>query len=332
MKRFLYIAFAMMVIVLLAAGCGQTDSETSGSGAEGESAQSKSGEEKEELTAMDVITKSSEAMLDWPGMDFTSTTKQNVTVQQGENQQVVEQQMDMDSKMTMDPITMQMSGQMNMQGQQMPMENYYVDNVMYTKGPNGQWIGVEGMNLDQLTKQSQGKNPAEQMKQFAEMMKELSSSDGGKELISMKEENDMFVVEINLNEEASTKVMDMAMEQIKSSMGQQMQQLGVGNALEQMKVKSMAQTYYINKETFEQSKMEQQMVIEMPFQGMNMSIGMDTTTEINGKVEEPITVPEDVKNNAQVISLEQLQKAQQQMQQQQNQGQGQNQQGQKNNQ
>ncbi|MFC4560212.1 hypothetical protein ACFO3D_18815 [Virgibacillus kekensis] len=45
-----------------------------------------------------------------------------------------------------------------------------------------------------------------------------------------------------------------------------------------------------------------------------MKIDMDMNMEIKGKVDKEITIPENVKNNAQVITMDQLQQAQQSQQ------------------
>ncbi|ASK63840.1 hypothetical protein CFK37_17585 [Virgibacillus phasianinus] len=312
MRKIMVTAFAIVMIMVLAA-CGQTDS-TNGSKDEANKEQQPKAEKKqEELTPQKVITKSSEAMQDWPGINYVTDGKQTITVTKGDQTQTIDQQFNIETKMMMDPIAMHMTGEMNMQGQKMPMESYYVDGKMYSKTPQNKWIAIEGMNLDQLQQQSQGQNPAESMKKFTKMLDELTGEDNSKEYITMKEKEDMYVVEMDLDEEASAKVMDMAMEQVKGSM-KQLEQMGLGNVMEQMKFKSMKQTYYIDKESFEQKKMDQQMTIEMPVQDMNMKIDVDMTMDINGKVKEEITVPEDVKKNAQVVDMKQLQQAQQQTQ------------------
>ncbi|QKY68387.1 DUF6612 family protein [Lentibacillus sp. CBA3610] len=312
MRKSLYILLVMFSIMLVAAGCGQSDSESSGSGDSNESAEAteETEQEEEKLAPEDVIINSSEAMQDWPGMEYSSNTQQNMTVTQGDQEESFDQEMTMDARMTLDPMTMEMSGETTMQDMQMPLETYYVDDVMYSQ-TQGQWIGIEGMNLDQFTEQSQGQNPAQQMEQMMAIFEELPESEDDSDYISMTEENNEYVVELNLNEEASAEIMDIAMEQLEGTMGQQLQQMGAENALQDMQIKNMNQTYYVDKESFEQSKIEQQMEIEMPIEDVTMSIDMDMTTEIAGKVEEEITVPDDVKNNAQVISLEELQQMEQ---------------------
>src|SRR5699024_4902450 len=250
-----------------------------------------------------VIMKSSEAMQDWPGMAYSSDIKQNMTVTQGENEESIDQEIRMDARMTLDPMTMEMSGETSMQGTQIPVESYDVDNVMYSQA-EGQWIGIEGMDLDQFAEQSQGQNPTEQMEQMKTILNELPDSDDTGEFITMEEQDNEYVVELNLGEDASAEIMDMAMEQLEGNMGQQLQRMGVGNALQNMQIKNMKQTYYVDKASFEQSKIEQQMAIELPVEDVNMAIDMDMTTEIIGKVEEEITVPDDVKNNAETISME----------------------------
>ncbi|ASN06166.1 DUF6612 family protein [Virgibacillus necropolis] len=314
MKKIVITVLVMTMLTILVACGGQSES-TSGNGSASNEEAPKSEEKKEELTPQQVITKSSEAMQDWPGMQYVVDGIQTINASKGEQKQTIDQKFTIDTKTTMDPITMHMTGNMTMQGQEVPVENYYVDGTMYTKAPQDQWIAIEGMNLDQLQAQSQGQNPSETMEQFTKMLDELSGEDKSSEFITMKEQDDLYVVELDLNEEASSKVMDIVKEQAKGTM-QQLEKMGISDVMENMKIKSMNQTFYIDRETFEQKKMDQQMTMEMSMNGANMTIDMDISMDIKGKVDEKVTVPKDVKKKAQVVSMEQLQQAQQQSEQQ----------------
>src|SRR5699024_6897543 len=150
------------------------------------------------------------------------------------------------------------TGSMKVQDQEIPIEQYYTDSTMYTNTPQGQWIGIEGMNIDQLQGQTQGQDPSQTMEQFSAMLNAISDEGSAEDMITMEEQDDMYVVRIELNEEASSEILDIVKEQSKGAM-QQMEEMGIPNVMENMKMKGLKQTLFIDKETFDQNKMEQQM-------------------------------------------------------------------------
>lgn len=301
MKKLMMAALVLIMFTVLAA-CGSQDESAGGS-------DDKSNEE-EKLTPQQVIKKSSEEMNSWPGMHYIIDGKQTINASKGDQTKKFNQEFSLETKMTMDSITFHMTGDMTTQGKQVPVESYYVDSTLYTKTPQKQWIAIKGMNLDKVQKQSQGQNPSKLMKQFTKILDELSGEEKSNEYISMKEKDNMYVVELDLNEEALKKVMDIVMEQAKGTF-EQMEKMGIPNVMENMKITSMKQTFYIDKKSFEQKKVDQQMTMEMSKNGANMTIDTDMSIDIKGQVDEKITVPTDIKDKARAVNMNQLQKGQQ---------------------
>ncbi|GAA0589849.1 hypothetical protein GCM10009001_02240 [Virgibacillus siamensis] len=305
---------SLIVFLMFLAACGQSgNSSGSGSGAGDEKPK-----KEKELTALQIIEKSANEMQNWPGMKYSMDVNQDITAAKGDQTQSIKTQMNMDTKMQMDPMSMYMSGQTKANGQTIPVENYYVDGTLYTKTPQQSWIGIKGMNLEQLQKQSQSKDPSKTLKQFKNILDQLSNNDKSDKFVKMKKQDDMYVITMDLNEDASQKVLEQGLKQVKDSMSS-LKQLGIAKSLNNIKIKHLKQTFYIDQETFEQQKMKQQMKMEMPMNDIKMTIDQDMTMEITGKVDEAITIPQKIKKNAKTISIEQLQKLQQKQQKQQKQ-------------
>ncbi|WP_077328080.1 DUF6612 family protein [Virgibacillus siamensis] len=310
MKKVLLSSMIVFMLMLLAA-CGQSEN-TSDSGSESGNEDPKQ-EKKEELTALQVIEKSGKTMQNWPGMEYSMDLNQNITATKGDQTKKMKTQMTMDTKMKMDPMSMYMSGQTKANGQTIPVENYYLDGTMYTKTPQETWIGIKGMNLEQMQKQSQGKNPSKTLDQFKNILKQFSDNEKSNKFVTMKKQDGMYVVTMDLNEKASQKVLEQGLKQVKDSLGS-LKQMGIAQSLNKMKIKHLKQTFYIDQKTFEQNKMEQKMTMEMPMNGIKMTIDQEMAMEITGKVEKPISVPKKIKQNAKTISMKQLQKIQKQQQ------------------
>lgn len=306
MRKILLSSMIIFMLMLLAA-CGQSENT---SGSENGSGNDKQ-EKKEELTALQVIEKSGKEMQNWPGMEYSMDLNQDITATKGDQTKTMKMQMTMDTEMKMDPMSMHMSGQTKTNGQTIPVESYYLDGTMYTKTPQETWIGIKGMNLEQLQKQSQSKNPSESLDQFKKILKEFSNDEKSDKFVTMKKQDNMYVVTMDLNKKASQKVLKQGLKQVKDSLGQ-LKQMGVAKSLNNMKIKHLKQTFYINQETFKQSKMEQQMTMKLPVNNMKMTIDQNMTMDITGKVKKEITLPQKIKKNAKTITMDQLQKIQKQ--------------------
>src|SRR5699024_2958625 len=180
-----------------------------------------------DLSPEEVITKSIETMGEWSGMHYVVDGDQTINASKGEEAYTFDQTFSMESEMTMDPITMYTTGSMKLQGQELPIEQYYADSTMYTN-TQGQWLGIEGMNIDQLQGQTQGQDPSQTMEQFSTMLNALSDEGSAEDIITMEEQDDMYVVTIELNEEASSEILDIVKEQSKGAM-QQIEEIGIPN-------------------------------------------------------------------------------------------------------
>lgn len=304
MKKLLVTALVFVMFTVLTACSGE---EASG---EKSSEDAKSEEQDKELKPKEVIAKSSEKMNDWAGIHYVIDGKQVINASKGEQTKNINQDISIESKMTMDPVTLHMTGNIKMQGQQVPIESYYAEGKMYSKTPPNTWMAIEGMNLDKVMKQSQGQNPSKAMDNFSEILDELSADGNNKEYIKMEEKDNTYIIEMDLDEEALSKVMDIVKEQSKGTI-QQLEKMGIPNVMENMKVSSMKQIIYIDKESFEQKKVDQKITMEMSLSDVSMTIDSDMTIDIKGKVDEKITVPMEIKNSAQVVDLEKIQQSQQ---------------------
>lgn len=309
----------LMTMIVVLAACGDQDNssnaEQEGNNTEQKSqtAEEETKNETEELSILDVIEKSVEALDDWEGWSTDLDTTQMINASTGGEEFSMEQNMSMKTEMTRDPVTMYMDGVMKMDGQENAMESYFVDGKMYTKSGQTPWIAVEGMDLTDMQQQTQGNNPAEMMEQFTEMIEALSEEGNGDDTLKMEVKDGMYVVNIKLDEESSASMMDIIKEQSQEVV-EQLEVTGIPNIMENMKINSLNQTLYIDEETFEQQKVEQQMKMEIEIDGNSITIDQDMEAELQEEITEEITVPEDVKSNAQVITMEQLQQAQQQQQ------------------
>lgn len=316
MKKVLQTLFATVLVLVLAAGCGQQASNGGGDGDHAKKEQAKTEKpkvkQKKELTPEQIIVKSSNKMKDWPGMEYKMSGTSNILAQQGDQKKKVTQDLDMDAQIKLQPMEMHMTGNISMEGQNIPTETYYKGKTMYSKAPGQGWIAIQGMDLNALQENSQAQDPTEQMKQITKMMKDLHGSDGDK-YIKKKEEDGSYVITLALDQQALSKVKGMAQKMVEQSMGSQMKQL-MGDTMNNMQYKKMKITYYIDKKTFDQKKVDQQMTIQMKQSGIDMTIDSNTNMDIKGKYEGDITIPDDVKNNAQKVDMKQLEEAQKQQQ------------------
>lgn len=311
MKRFMQLLLAALFITVIAAGCGQKDSDSKAKDNQSETA-AKKGETKEkekELTAEEIIDKSSEAMKDWPGVSYKMNGVSKMHAEKGDEKYDVDQKFDLNADVSMEPIALKMSGTISMADQEIPVNSYYKDKTLYQEAPGEGWIAIEGMDFEALQQNNQAQNPAEQMKLYKDMIKNLESSDKSNEYIKKSEENGQYVISLELNKEALAKVKEQADEIIKQSLGEQLQQLG--DVTKDMKYNSMHITFYIDKDTFEQKKTEQKMNISLEQDGATVEVDSDATVTDMKKFEGDITVPEEVKKDAQKITKEQLEQAQQ---------------------
>jgi len=308
MKRFFLMIFTVLFISAIAVGCGQGDTDKS---KENEKSAEKAGaKDKKELSPEQVITKSSEAMNDWPGMDYKMNGQVVIHAKKGEEKQDITQDLNMESKVKLDPLSLQINGDITMEGQKVPVQSYYKDKTMYQEVPGQGWIAIEGMDFEALQENSQAQNPAEQMKQFTKIIKSLPDNDDKKNAyVEKSEEDGMYIITLNLDKAALEKVGDQAKEIIQQSMGEQLQQIA-GDTLDNMVYNNMKMTFYIDKKSFEQKKLKQEMSISLKQDDADMTIDSKINIDSIQKYDKDIVIPEDVKKNAQKVSFDQLQEEQ----------------------
>lgn len=315
MKKFLMTLILAAMIAALAACGGQEENNNNTEDNQNQVTEENNNEaaenETEELTAQEVISKASEAAQEMKGMHYIMDTSQQIGITDGEESETMDQDMSMETKMTLDPMTMHMDGLIKSNDTEMKMENYYVDGLMYTKSDPNPWIAVEGMDLEEMQAQLQGQDPAEMMDQFNEMIEEISAEDGGEDAFTMEEQDDVYVITMDLDEEASDKLMEIVKKQSEATF-EQLEKSGLPNVMEDMKIKSIKQVLHIDKESFVQKKIDQQMEMEMTIEEAVMNINQDMTMDFQGEVTEEITVPEEIVEEAEVISADELQGAQEQ--------------------
>lgn len=315
MKKFLKTLILATMIAVLAACGGQEENNNNAEVNQNQVTEENNNEETEneteELTAQKVIAKASEASQEMKGMHYIMETSQQIGITDGEESETMDQDMSMETKMTFDPMTMHMDGLIKSGDTEMKMENYYVDGIMYTKSDPNPWIAVEGMGLEEMQAQLQGQDPAEMMDQFNEMIEEISAEEGGEDAFTMEEQDDVYVITMDLDEEASDKLMEIVKKQSEATF-EQLEQAGLPNVMDDMKIKSIKQVLHIDKESFVQKKIDQQMEMEMTIEEAVMNINQDMTTDFQGEVTEEITVPAEIVEEAEVISADELQGAQEQ--------------------
>lgn len=312
MKRFMQVMVMAILVSVFATACGQDEAnkETKATNDKdtvtAEKADNvKKNQESEELTAEEIIKKSSEVMNEWPGMDINITGKTKIDATQGDDKQSMTQNMDMQTKVKNDPLAMEITGKVSVAGQEMPMNSYYKDKTLYQEAPGQGWMAIKGMDLESLQQNSQAQDPSKQMQQFADLVKDLKDKD---KYVKKSEEDGMYIITLDLNKEALAMVKEQAQEIMSESMGEQMQQMG-GDMLDQMEYKRMHIVFNIDKDTFEQKKMNQQITISMDQEDAQMTIDADITLDSIKKFDGDIEIPDDVKKDAQEVSMDQLQEA-----------------------
>lgn len=313
MKRFMQVLFMAILVSVFATACGQDDAKDNDKAAESQNKENDkkaAKADKKELTAEEITEKSSKVMQEWSGMSYNMTGKTHIVAQKGDEKHEMDQDLNMQSKVKNEPFAMELTGSVSMEGEKVPVNSYYKDKTMYQEAPGQGWIAIQGMDLEALQKNSQSQNPTDQMKQFTEMMKEIQDSGDANKYVTKEEKDGMYVISLELDEKGLSKLKDQATEIMKQSMGEQIQQIA-GDSLDKMKYNSMHMIFYIDKDTFEQKKLNQKVSISLEQDGAQMTMDMDVTLDSLKKFDGDIQIPEDVKKDAQEISMEDLQQAQQ---------------------
>lgn len=289
MKK-LRLSLYVLLMAIWVVGC----SSVSESGTNEE--KGKESEKKKDYTLDEVIDKANKQVSEVNGVTYDVKGKQDFTIEIDGKTQEMGMDIDMVMNYTNDPVAMNMKGNLVSNGEKIPMEAYLVDNEMYQTGEDGGWIKtkVDGMQGIQGT---QAQQPSESLKQFKTVLDKLSGNkkDGP---VKMTEEEDAYLLEMNLTEKDSKELFDEMTKQMKSSIAPQLEGENLPVQLDDIKFSQLNQKIWVDKESFDQKKVDQVMEMEIPIEDMKMKIKQNMIMELKGEYKDKITVPENVKSKA----------------------------------
>jgi len=288
-KQILRPFFILLIMAsLVVAGCGNS--------AEQGSADAEKPEEKKELGLSDVLSEAEKALQEEKGFSYAASGTQTMSMDLGGQKQDIEQTFNVDMDMTTDPLAMQMKGSMQMMGQEIPMEMYMVDNMIYQKTPTGAWTKgqLEGLDMSQMGGQTQTPNQVlEQLQKFLEKFQ----GDQQNENIKMSKEDGAYVIEVAVTEDVDAEYMKQLEDALRSTMVPQIEQSGlpINKDDVDVKVNEFTQKVWIDENNFQQKKVEQSMKAAINLGEIQMDVVQDMTMDLKGKFEGTITVPEEAK-------------------------------------
>lgn len=256
--------------------------------------------EKEEITAQDVLQKSAEAMASLTSYTMETVSDNQITV---DGEDTINMVTTTTSDMTLNPLAMYQvisvtSEEEMMEG--MNNESYFTqDGFFIYDVMAGQWFKMpEEFAADLNSLSEMQTNPAEQL----EMLQAYSDE------ITMTEEEDYYILNFEGSEEQFDELISMIGGMMGEDMGGMMQEM-----LSLMTLNKLNYLVHVDKETFYQSRVFVDMDMEMDVDGEKMTSvqKLDSTISDFNEVAE-ITVPQEVINNAQEITQEDLEQMEQQ--------------------
>lgn len=275
-----------------------TNEETSNSTTDGEGVDAS--EEQEGLTAEEVLQKSTEAMAALSSYSMEMISDQEISMA-GED--TIKMVTTTTTDMSLNPMAMyQVTSIEDADGMMESMENesYFSEDGFFLYDPMaGQWFKMPEEFTAQLNAMSEMQsNPAEQL----EMLKDYTDE------IKMTEEEGHYVLNFEGSGEQFNEMAGMIGGMMGDDMGEMMQEM-----LSMMTVNQLSYLVHIDKESFYQTKVLLNMDMEMDVDGEKVSSiqVMDSTLTNFDEVGE-ITVPQEVIDNAQEITQEDLEQMEQQ--------------------
>ncbi len=276
-----------MSIGLLLSGCG---AENTGKTEDQSNEQSETPKKEEKLNAEQVLTKASEASSDIKNFEMNA----NMDMTMEANGEAMDMKSKIFSQMTMDPILAYQKIEMSGDEQLGNMEMYMTKDEIFMYSPeNDTWVKMEntaGGTLE-MAQNQQSMNPGQQIEQMKQFTDNLTLTEHDK------------TYELNFTgkgEEMKKFAKEIALQNISSDQAEAIKQ-----SIDQITFEDITYKYTINKETFypEKLKMDLTMSIEENGNTVTLIQSMDATF---GKYNElnDLSIPEDVKNNAEEIQLE----------------------------
>jgi hypothetical protein len=283
-KRIVRPFFILLIMAaLMVAGCGNSADQGS---ADAENA------EKKDLSMRDVLKEAEKALEEVNGLSYAVNGTQTLSVDMNGQKQEVEQTFKMDMDMTTDPMAVRMKGSMEMEGQEMSMEMYMVDNMLYQKTDTGGWVKgqLEGVDMSQMG----GQTPNETLEQLAQLVEKFQG-ESQDDSLKMSKEDGAYVIDVKMTEENDPETVKQLTEALRSGMEPQLQQLGLSVSEDDIKVDEYTQKVWIDENNFQQKKMEQTITMTIKIEGFEIDVVQNMDIDLKGEFDGTITVPEEAK-------------------------------------
>ncbi|GLY09476.1 DUF6612 family protein [Bacillus badius] len=260
-------------------------------------------EETSKMTLGEVFNKTMEVSKETKSLSAAMDMKQKMTYSQEDKSMTTSMKMDMD--VTMEPIAVYQKGTMTVAGdgaeqmEPMPVESYMTEQGFYMKEPEGgQWMKLPKEMYDQIMKMSQQQaKPEEQLKQLEQF----------KDDFKFEQTADSYVLKLDASGEKFNKLIESQMSQMMQGAEAEEAQASLKEMMDAMKIEKVNYTIYVDKKTFETTKMDINMDMAMDIEGNEMKTSqvMNVVYKDYNKVE-PIKVPDDVVKNAQEVPMPEM--------------------------
>ncbi|WP_078392636.1 DUF6612 family protein [Shouchella patagoniensis] len=235
-----------------------------------------------EENAADILHQSNEAMLELDS--FSSETMMELIMPDPMSGEEVTLSVNTKEDVTLDPFAMHQVSTMSTPEGDIETTFYWTEDGMYEQGPDGEWFLYEGMSSEEMMSLLQTSTSHEQ----AEMMGED---------MSVSDEGDSYILTY---EGTGEDLNEMINELLGEMMEEDMQ--GADEMLEAFEISNLDYEMTIEKETHYMTEMSMHMtmMIDDGEESVEMDISMEQmVSNFNGV--DPITVPDEVKENAEPI-------------------------------
>ncbi|MGD6833045.1 DUF6612 family protein [Sutcliffiella halmapala] len=302
--RVLKMWLAGILSVMMLAACGNS---TTGNGEQNNAssnnkevngvteAEEQDNTENESLTADQVLQKSIAAMSSLKSYSMEMASEQEITM---EGEEPINMVTSTKTDMTLDPVSMYQVNSMEdaesmMEG--METESYFTaDGFFILDQMAGKWFKMPDEFTSELNSLSDMQtNPAQQL----EMLKGYSDE------MKLSEEGDVYILNFSGSGEQYNEMISMFGSMMGEEMGGMMEEM-----MSMMSINQLDYELHIDKETFYQMNIVMMMDMEMDIEGENItSIQNMNSTLSNFDEVGDITVPQEVLDSAEEMSLEDMQ-------------------------
>jgi hypothetical protein len=281
--------FVCAMILVFSAGCGQLKIDAEG---------------MKKLTPKEVLIKAAHAAQNSKGFSYKLRGNQTLEIADNSQSQSVNQSFEGQIDLTNQPHAMHMTMTLHSQGQNLPVNMYLVGDELYQQLPDGSaWLKTKWANLNATESNSQNPNAA--LQKLEELFGKIQTPEE-KKMLKMKETTTDYELEITIDDQTGKSIKDEMLKQVKVAMLPQFKQLGIPVDAEHIKLNQFVDKITIDKKTFKQQKMDQHIKIEIPVKDSTGTVKADQemVTDMTGEFNGTITVPGDVKNNAQEVQVQ----------------------------